>query len=186
VSILGQRLLAIHDALVRGGFPHAFGGAIALAYCTEEPRGTRDLDVNVFVPPGRADEVIDSLPEGVIATAADRRRVQQDGQVRLWWDDTPVDLFFDVHDFHRQVGAAVRVVPFLGQDIPVLACTDLVVFKAMFDRTKDWADIEEMIGAGTVEGDRALRWLGQLLGRSHDSTLRLADLLQRMAPDGPL
>jgi hypothetical protein len=140
--------------------------------------------VNIFVLPTRADEVIDSLPDGVVVTAADRRRVRRDGQVRVWWDDTPVDLFFDVHDFHRQVGAAVRVVPFLGQDIPVLACTDLVVFKAMYDRTKDWADIEDRIGAGTVDGDRALGWLGRLLGRSDNSTRRLADILQRMGPGG--
>lgn len=54
MSLLAQRLLAVHDALDAAELPHAFGGAIALAYCTEEPRGTRDLDVNVFVDPTRA------------------------------------------------------------------------------------------------------------------------------------
>ena len=132
-----------------GGVDHAFGGAIALAYCTEEPRGTRDLDVNVFVPPAAAALVLGALPDEVVRTDEDRRRIERDGQVRLWWDDTPVDLFFDVHDFHRQVGAGIRLVSFLDRQIPVLACTDLVVFKAMFDRTKDWADIEEMVEAGT-------------------------------------
>jgi len=62
VSVLGRRLLAIHDALESGAIPHAFGGAIALAYCTEEPRGTRDLDVNVFVPPSDAAQVLGLLP----------------------------------------------------------------------------------------------------------------------------
>src|SRR5262249_41808856 len=45
LSVLAERLIAIHDSLDAAGVPHAFGGAIALAYCTEEPRGTRDLDV---------------------------------------------------------------------------------------------------------------------------------------------
>lgn len=182
MSILGQRLLALHAALHAGGIPHAFGGAIALAYCTEEPRGTRDLDLNVFVDPGEAPRVFAALPPEVIVTDDDRQRVRRDGQVRVWWDDTPVDLFFDVHEFHRQVGAAVRMVPFLAQEVPVLACTDLVVFKAMFDRTKDWADIEAMIEAGTVDADRALRWLTRLLGRTDAATLRLAELGDRLGP----
>lgn len=179
MSVLGQRLLAIHEALQAGGVPHAFGGAIALAYCTEEPRGTRDLDLNIFLDPAEAPSVFAALPAGVVVTEDDRRRTQRDGQVRVWWDDTPVDLFFDVHDFHRHLRAAVRTVPFMGQGVPVLACTDLVVFKAMFDRTRDWADIEEMIQAGTVDADQALRWLTRLLGRADAATLRLAELLDR-------
>jgi hypothetical protein len=178
VSVLGRRLLAIHDALRSAGIPHAFGGAIALAYCTEEPRGTRDLDVNVFVAPADAGPVLDVLPQGVVATEDDRKRIERDGQVRLWWEDTPVDLFFDVHDFHRQVGAGIRLVSFLDRRVPVLACTDLVIFKAMFNRTKDWADIEEMVQAGTVDADRGLLWLTRLLGRADEVTLRLAALFE--------
>ena len=179
MSILGRRLLAIHDALESRGIPHAFGGAIALAYCTEEPRGTRDLDVNVFVPPTEAAAVLAAMPGEVVSSDDDRRRIEHDGQVRLWWDDTPVDLFFDVHDLHRQVAGDIRWVSFLERQVPVLACTDLVVFKAMFNRTKDWADIEEMVGAGTVDGDRSLGWLARLLGPGDPVTLRLAALLDR-------
>jgi hypothetical protein len=177
MSILGRRLLAVHDALRKRGIPHAFGGAIALAYCTEEPRGTRDLDVNAFVAPTGAATVLAALPAEVVATDDDRERIERDGQARLWWDDTPIDLFFDVHDFHRQVGAAIRMVSFLERRVPVLACTDLAVFKAMFNRTKDWADIEEMVAAGTLDSDRALLWLTRLLGPTDDSTLRLAALV---------
>jgi len=177
VSVLGRRLLAIHDALRRQAVPHAFGGAIALAYCTEEPRGTRDLDVNVFVPPGDAAAVLAALPAGVAFSDDDRRRIELDGQTRLWWDDTPVDLFFDVHDFHRTVSAGIRQVSFMDRRVPVLACTDLVVFKAMFNRTKDWADIEEMVAAGTVDAERALGWLIRLLGASDEATLQLAAMI---------
>ncbi len=73
MSLLGQRLLEIHDALSDAGLPHAFGGAIALAYCTQEPRGTRDLDVNVFIDPARAGEVFAALPDAVTVTDAERR-----------------------------------------------------------------------------------------------------------------
>ncbi len=49
---LTERVAALHAALRGAGIPHAFGGALALAFCTAEPRGTQDIDVNVFLPPG--------------------------------------------------------------------------------------------------------------------------------------
>lgn len=75
MSLLAQRLHEIHDALSDAKLPHAFGGAIALAYCTEEPRGTRDLDVNVFVDPGRAKEVFAALP--AVVTVAEARNTSR-------------------------------------------------------------------------------------------------------------
>jgi hypothetical protein len=178
VSVLVDRLLAVHGALDAARLPHAFGGAIALAYCTEEPRGTRDIDVNVFVDASHAPEVLSSLPTGVVVTDGDVQAALTDGQVRLWWDETPVDVFLDVHDFHREVAAGARIVPFAGTDIPVLGCVELVVFKAFFSRTKDWADIEAILDAGTVDITPALGWLVRLLGADHDSTKRLAALTQ--------
>ena len=42
---LPERLIELHRALTRRKLPHAFGGAIALAYWTLDPRGTSDIDV---------------------------------------------------------------------------------------------------------------------------------------------
>jgi hypothetical protein len=52
----------------------------------------------------------------------------------------------------------------------------------MFNRTKDWADIEEMIEAGAIDPDRALLWLTRLLGRADEVTLRVATLIDRHPP----
>lgn len=179
MSVLATRLLAIHDALDQAKVAHAFGGAIALAYCTEEPRGTRDIDVNLFVDPSDAARVIGALPPEVVKTESDIEHVLRDGQARLWWDDTPVDVFFDVHDFHREAPLHVRIVPFSGRHIPILGCGDLAVFKVMFDRTKDWADLEAMVDAGTVDATSTLGWVARLLGPDHPSVSRLASLLRR-------
>lgn len=184
MSVLGERLLAVHHALDDAGHPHAFGGAIALAYCTAEPRGTRDIDVNVFAEPGRAREVLGVLPDGVAVTDADVRLVERDGQVRLWWEDTPLDLFFDVHDFHAEVAVGVRDVPFLGEHIPVLGCFALVVFKALYGRTRDWADIEGVVEIGAVDCREALSRVRGLLGDDHPSTARLAGLCEDRALSG--
>ena len=176
MSLLAQRLLDVHDALTRAQLPHAFGGAIALAYCTHEPRGTRDLDVNVFVDPTRASEVLAALPDGVAVTDADIQAAAREGQVRVWWEDTPVDLFLNLHRFHDEVAAAVRLVPFEDRTIPVLGCTTLAVFKALFDRTKDWADIEEIAAAGALDLASAEASLEQLLGADSPAVRRLAAL----------
>jgi hypothetical protein len=177
VSVLSERLIAVHDALSAAGLPHAFGGAIALAYCTEEPRGTRDLDVNVFVDPKRASEIFLALPEAVTVTAENTAAAERDGQVRVWWDDTPIDLFFDVHALHDQVAGAIRWVPFSGATIPVLGCTALTVFKALFNRTRDWADIEAMIERDAVDVPEAVAWIERLLGGGDPAAVRLASLV---------
>jgi len=176
MSVLGDRLLAVDAALSKGGLPHAFGGAIALAYCTEEPRGTRDLDVNVFVDPRRASEVFHALPPEVRHDAADLSAAERDGQVRVWWKDTPIDLFLDVHRFHRHLAGGVRLVPFEGHSIPVLGCTALGVLKAMFDRTKDWADIEEMVAMDSLDIPEAVSWLGDMIGAEAPVAKRMAAL----------
>jgi hypothetical protein len=176
MSTLADRLLAVHDALSEAGLPHAFGGAIALAYCTEEPRGTRDLDVNIFVPPSRAAEVLGALPEETLVSSADIEAAERDGQIRVWWEDTPIDVFLDVHQFHTVVAAGVRQMPFVDRSIPVLGCTALVVFKALFDRTKDWADIEAVIEAGTANLPEAQGWVERVLGVDDQIAARLSTL----------
>jgi hypothetical protein len=176
VSILAERLLAVHDALTDARLPHAFGGAIALGYCTFEPRGTRDLDVNVFVPPARAAGVLAGLPRGVAFSAVDAERLARDGQARVWWEDTPIDLFLDVLGFHREVAKGVRRVPFAERTIPVVGCTALAVFKAMFDRTRDWADIEAMVEASAVDVEQVLRWVTEMSGSDSRPAQRLLAL----------
>lgn len=177
MSVLAEKLLAVHAAFAEAGYSHAFGGAIALAYCTQEPRGTRDVDVNVFVGVDHVDDVLDVLPPDVTIRAADRVVARRDGQVRLMWADTPIDLFFDTHDFHRETAAGVVEVSFEGATIPVLSCEALIVFKAMFNRTKDWADIEAILEAGAIDGPRVLARLRSLLGASDPAVVRLGALL---------
>ncbi len=179
MTSLPGKLLALHDALSAAGLPHAFGGAIALAYCTEEPRGTRDIDVNVFAEPGRAAEILASFPTGTAVGPADIEAAERDGQVRVWWEDTPIDLFLDVHPFHARVAAGVRTVPFSGRPIPVVGCTALVVFKTLLDRTKDWADIEAVADAGAADIPEALVWVEKALGSDDQSVQRLASLASR-------
>lgn len=164
MTTLVERIVAIGAALDAARVPWALGGALALAYATEEPRGTRDIDVNVFVATDRAGAVFDALPDGVRHGDGDVAAARRDGQVRLWWDDTPVDIFFAEAPFHLEVDDRCRRVPFASTEVRVLAAEDLAVFKAMFDRPKDWVDIATMAEARAIDLDLAAERLQALLG----------------------
>lgn len=176
MSELVAKLHAIHDALKAASLPHAFGGAIALAYCVEEPRGTRDLDLNIFCDAADADRALAALPDGVRVRRRDVEEVRRRGQARLFWDDVPVDVFLNNLPLHEAVAAAVLWVPLAGREVPVLDCASLVVFKSFFDRTRDWADIEAVAEAAPEAVAAAARTLAELVGESDPAHRRLAAL----------
>ena len=170
---LPDKILAIDHALT--AVPHAFGGAISLAYHAE-PRATIDIDLNVFVPVERAAEVLEPLSQIGVDTATESPA--RDGQARVMWDNTPIDLFFSYDPFHAAAEAATVTVPFADHTIRVLSATHLSVCKAVFDRPKDWIDIEAMLALGThIDTAEALRWVGRITGDEDPRFERLAALL---------
>jgi hypothetical protein len=178
---LAERIVALNQALKTHRVPHAFGGAIALAYWTLDPRGTSDIDLNVFVPSSAAARVRSSMPDGVAWDAATTDAIQREDQVRVWWDTTPVDLFFDALPIHADASHHRQMVPFEGVRIPVLGPVELTVFKVMFDRTRDWADIEAMLVAGTVDVPAVRSALATLLDGDDARLGRLQEAERRAA-----
>jgi hypothetical protein len=184
VRTLLEKLHAIEHALRDAAVPHAFGGAIALGYHVEDPRATADIDLNCFVPANNARGVFEVLPHDIQWNDDDVEAVERDGQVRVFWDRTPVDLFFTNHPFHELVAANTETVPLNGETITVLGANELSVFKAFFNRTQDWADIEKMVDAGTVDLHWIIGWIVDLLGPDDERVPRLRALLDR-PPPGP-
>jgi hypothetical protein len=176
VTTFAEKVVAVDRAMTDAGMPHAFGGALALGYCVHNPRATADIDVNVFVRVDEVQRLFAALPGEITIHDAAVEVARRDGQVRLRWGDHPVDLFFSYHPLHDRAQARTRVVPFGADEIPVLSCTDLAVFKVVFNRTRDWADLEAMIGADSVDRDEALRWLRDALGSDAGPVRRFAAL----------
>jgi hypothetical protein len=174
VTELIEKLFAIDDALREHSIPHAFGGAIALAYCVEEPRGTRDLDVNIFCDAAEAAEVLAVLPKGVRVSDKDIEAVRRDGQTRLFWDGVPVDVFLNNLPLHDEVASRLVWVRLEGREVPMLDCSSLVVFKSLFNRTKDWADIEAIAAATPDDVEDAASTLAELVGEDDPVYERLA------------
>ena len=175
---LVPKIISLHEMLDSAGIPHQFGGAIALAWY-RNPRATTDIDVNLTLPPAAADPVLGLLGHlGVTATPEDRETIARDGQARLDWGGSYLDVFFATLDFHLEMAEHARLVRFGPVDIPILSPEDLIVCKAIFGRPKDWLDIQELLRWGTeVDAERTLHWVGEILGPAAPEHARLAGLL---------
>lgn len=175
---LPEKIVAIHERLSRAKTPHAFGGALALAYYAE-PRATIDIDLNVFVAPADFEHVAGELAAlGVQARRPVEAMVRREGQCRLWWGQTPVDLYFSYDALHEAMREALRREPFAGTTIPVLAPEHLVVCKALFNRPKDWLDIEQIVvGVDELDSAEVGAWMERIVGDDDPRKARLEALL---------
>ena len=184
--IVLERALEVHEALEAAGVEHALGGALALAYHVAEARATRDIDLNVAADPDRPEVLFALLPADVPWGDEDVRRVRETGQVRLLWPHPdgqppiPLDLFFPQSDFHRLLNQRAVVVAMLDRTIPIVSATDLMVLKMLFDRRKDWADIEELLRYGTPDVEEARDWLVRIVGPGDRRETRLDELLAEL------
>lgn len=179
---LPEKVVSIHEALRSEKIPHAIGGALALAYYAE-PRATIDIDLNVFVSTAHSPSVIEALePLGIDTRNLDLDALERDGQCRLWWGDNPVDLFFAYDEIHEEMRKESRKVPFADTSLPILAPEHLAVCKAMFDRPKDWIDIEQMLVAtDDLDVAEVERQLERMVGKENPRLQRLAELKSKLA-----
>lgn len=182
--LLDEQIVAIERAFEEAGIPHAFGGAQALAYYGEI-RATHDIVVNVFVDASEAQRVLAVLGElgAEVENPGLVSLIERDEQVRIRWDDTPVDLFFAYDPLHRSSMERRRRVDFYGDPIHILSAEDLLVYKATFDRGKDWIDIAGVIYASeaNLDFEYVRGWLRRI--DAPDGT-RLARLERLIASGG--
>lgn len=156
--------MGIAQTLERTRIPYAFGGAIALAYYAA-PRGTEDIDVNVFLNAEEAGTCLEELGSlGIESPAADRD--MHDHQVVLSWEHTPIHVFLSYDPFHESCKARARQVPFADGEIWILSAEDITIFKVIYDRPKDRAEVREVLLCMGERMDVAytIGWLERILG----------------------
>jgi hypothetical protein len=157
---LQSSVLAVHRGLAESGLPHAIGGAIALSIYGA-PRDTVDIDVNVFVEPERRPEVRAALDP-------------------LNLGETPVHVFYSRDALHEEMARKVREVPYAGATIPIVAPEHLMIRKALFDRPKDWPDIEALLRANPdLDIAEIESWLRRLTPRGDARVTKLQELARR-------
>jgi len=168
-------------ALHARGQEYALGGAIALGYWGI-PRGTVDVDVTLFLAPERPSDCIWLLQEigCAVSAGAAAESLREHGFCRVTFAGLNVDVFLPLIPFY-EVARLRRVrVELGGQTVWVWDAETLVVFKMMFFRRKDLADVEQVL---TVQGARFDRsWVrGQLMAMygTRDPRLSAWDELDR-------
>jgi hypothetical protein len=172
---LPEKVVALATAL--SDIPHAFGGALALAYHAE-PRATVDIDLNLFVPASMVHDVLTPLATLGVETGDAAATIARDGQARVHWGHTPIDLFFAYDSFHEAARRAAITVPFAEGSINILSAAHLCVCKVIFNRPKDWVDIDSIRALGTpVDTAEVLRWVGRIAGDSDPRYNRIATVL---------
>jgi hypothetical protein len=136
---LAERL----DAL---GQAYAFGGAIALGYWGE-PRGTLDVDLTLFVPPEQPTACVRLLHELGCEVEGSRavQSLQERGFCMARFQQTRVDVFVPTIAFYDAARQRRRKVLLGQQAIMVWDAETLCVFKMMFLRRKDLADVAQVL-----------------------------------------
>lgn len=143
-------ILEVHDQLDAAGVRHTFGGALALAYVAE-PRGTVDIDVNVFT------RELDVVSNALLRL--DYRPRSADDPVPIAGvrfehriEPFPIDIFPSLHDRYEEIERRVVHHPFGRghRELPFLSAEDLCVFKLSFGRAKDWVDLAAVADAGPL------------------------------------
>lgn len=164
-SLLDTKVMAIAQALEKSQIPYAFGGAIALAYYAA-PRGTEDIDVNVFLKAEQAATCFEALERlGIIGSPTADRDVQHH-QVVLFWEYTPIHVFFSYDSLHESCKARARQVPFAEGEIWILSAEDIAIFKVIYDRPKDLAEVREVLlcVGERMDVEYTIGWLERILG----------------------
>ena len=175
-------IVDVHDHLDRADLPHAFGGALALGYIAE-PRGTVDIDVNVFVPEDQLDRIAAALEPLGYRPAEEGEQLPVAG-VRFTHDEEPfpLDVFPSLDDRYATVARRTVHHPFgRGDDVlPFLGAEDLSVFKLSFGRPQDWVDLSNI---AAVRPDLDLAYVeDQLVGLRGRSMYPRAGAFPRVLP----
>lgn len=180
-SDAAQQLATLLEA---HAIPYAIGGALALAVAGV-PRGTADVDINVFVDLDRLNEVLSLLSslgielDPTVATA----RARRDGMFVGRWDGMRIDVFLPSIEFSREAERTrIRVTGPDGWSGWFLSPEALAVFKLLFFRGKDVVDLERLVAA-RPDLDRA--WIrariAEMMG-DDERVRRWDELVARFGP----
>jgi hypothetical protein len=171
--------VSISRRLRECGIPHAVGGALAYNYYGV-PRATGDVDFNIFLSQDDAARVLACLkPLGLeVDDPGVMLKLDREWQTRIQWRNLPIDLFFAYHPFHESCRARATEMPLAGVPVPVLSAEDVVIFKVIFNRPRDWGDIERVLAVqgARFDLDHALHWLDQILGPDDNARKRLVEM----------
>lgn len=158
---LTDALLAVHDVLVAAEVPHALCGGLAANLYREEVRATVDVDLAVAITPAG---VIGLVQKFSNAGWSAEPYWRQGEQLRLTRNEFPrVDCIVATTDYERKAIAHAVPAQIEGHELAVLTAEDLIVFKLVAGRARDYEAVAAIINARgkQLDVDYITGWLEQ-------------------------
>ena len=157
---------ALAAALDSAGHEYAIGGAIALGYWSE-PRGTLDVDVTLFIPPEQPSACVRILQQVGCDVRSDQAiaSLTDHGFCQVEFGGRRIDVFLPTIPFYELARTRRRTVVLGNQPVKLWDPETLCVFKMMFFRRKDVADVEQLV---RVCGKSLNRQCARLAGPAGD------------------
>ncbi len=175
--------LRLAHALQLDGIPYALGGALALG-AHGVPRGTLDVDLNVFVDEAEVPRVIACLKRaGVeVEESAAIAQARRDGMFVGNWAGMRIDVFIPSIPFSHEAGRSrVELRDADGMSVWFLSAEALAVFKLLFNRPKDRADLERLLAiqGASFDRDYTRMWIVDMMGETDERVVFWDDLAAR-------
>jgi hypothetical protein len=174
----------IATALESAAIPYAIGGALALAVAGV-PRGTADVDVNVFAGAERYGALLDTL--AALGMKIDREamlaQLANAGMFVARWDGMRIDVFLPSIPFSDEAARTrIRLVDAQGWSGWFLSAEAISVFKLLFFRGKDLVDLERLVAVRSeLDAAYVRRWIVDMMGEDDDRVRRWDEIVKRFA-----
>ena len=146
---------------------YAVGGAIALGYWAV-PRGTLDVDVTLYLPLDRPLDCIDLLQRigGRFEPDKVRTTLDEHGFCQIEFLGMRLDVFLPLVDFYATAKARRREVPLGRRTAWIWDAETLCIFKLLFYRDKDRADLRSiLIAQPNLDRSWVLETLTEICGQ---------------------
>jgi hypothetical protein len=172
-------------ALDDAGIPYAIGGAIALG-AWSDPRGTHDVDINLFVAHDGLDAALDVLEAAGVSIDRDAaRKADAAGDVIVGaCGGLRVDFFTPSIPFAWEAMKTRRRLRGPSGEAWYLSPEATALFKLLFFRGKDLVDVEKLVAVQGPDLDRDYirRWLVDMMGDDDERTRAWDEIAARNTP----
>jgi predicted nucleotidyltransferase len=162
---LTDALLAVDEILLAAGVPHALCGGIAANLYRDEVRATSDVDLAIAIGAAHLVDLVRTFADNGWDAEPYWRRGEQ---LRLAHQDLPrVDLIVATTDFERAAIDRSAAIEIDGRSLQVLTAEDLIVFKLIAGRARDYEAVAAIINtsAGGLDVGYITGWLEQFAVR---------------------
>jgi hypothetical protein len=172
-------------ALEAAGIPYAIGGAIALG-AWSDPRGTHDVDLNLFVDHDGLDAALDVLSAaGVMIDRTAARSADEAGDVLIGhYGALRIDLFTPSIPFAWEAMKTRRRLLGPSGEAYYLSPEAMAIFKLLFFRSKDLVDVEKLVAIQGQDLDQSYvrRWIVEMMGEDDERVVAWDRLVANNLP----